>query len=72
MKIEETRRKRYVLSVEDTSAMRRVLDVLDRLENDDDICDIVENSAQGNICDAVDILRAVLSNDCEEIEIEED
>ena len=72
MKIEETRRKRYVLSVEDTSAMKRVLDILDRLENDDDICDIVENSAQGNICDAVDILRAVLNNDCEEIEIEED
>ena len=72
MKIGETRRKRYVLSVEDTSAMRQVLDILDRLENDDDICDIVENSAQGNICDAVDILRAVLSNDCEEIEIEED
>ncbi len=72
MKIGETRRKRYVLSVEDTSAIKRVLDILDRLENDDDICDIVENSAQGNICDAVDILRAVLSNDCEEIEIEED
>ena len=72
MKIGETRRKRYVLSVEDTSAMRQVLDILDRLENDDDIADVIQGSALANICDAIDVLRAVLSNDCEEIEIEED
>ena len=72
MKIGERRRKGYVLSVEDTSAMKRVLDILDRLEDDDDIADVIQSSALANICDAIDILRAVLNNDCEEIEIEED
>ena len=70
MQIGETRRKRYVLSVEDTSAMMRVLDILDRLENDD-IADAIQSSALANICDAIDVLRAVLNNDCEELEIEE-
>lgn len=71
MQIGETRRKRYVLSVEDASAMMRVLDILDRLENDDDIADTIQSSALANICDAIDVLRATLNNDCEELEIEE-
>ena len=70
MQIGETTRKRYVLSVEDTSAMRRALDILDRLENDD-IADAIQSSALANICDAIDVLRATLNNDCEELEIEE-
>ena len=71
MKIGETRKKRYVLSVDECSAIMKVLDVLDKLEDNDDIADAIQSSALANICDAIDVLRAVLNNDCEELEIEE-
>ena len=71
MKIEETRKKRYVLEVGDTSAIMKVLNILNELERDDDIANAVQSSALGNICEATDVLQAVLDNDCEEFEIEE-
>ena len=71
MKIGETRKKRYVLEVGDTSAIMKVLNILLNLERDADIANAVQSSAQGNICEATDVLQSVLGNDCQEIEIEE-
>ena len=71
MKIGETRKKRYVLSVDECSAIMKAIDILINLERDDDIADLVQSSALGNICEATDVLQAVLDNDCEEFEIEE-
>ena len=71
MKIGETRKKRYVLSVDECSAIMKAIDILIDLERDDDIADLVQSSAQGNICEATDVLQAVLDNDCQELEIEE-
>ena len=71
MKIGETRKKRYVLSVDERSAIMKAINILIDLERDDDIANAVQSSALGNICEATDVLQAVLDNDCEEFEIEE-
>ena len=71
MKIGETKKKRYVLSVDERSAIMKAIDILINLERDDDIADVVQSNALGNICEATDVLQAVLDNDCEEFEIEE-
>ena len=71
MRIGETRKKRYVLEVGDTSAIMKVLNILNELESDSDIANGIESSARANICDAIDVLRSTLENDCEEIEIED-
>ena len=71
MQIRGTRRKRYILNIGDSAAIMKAIDILDKLEDDDDIADVIQSSALANICDAIDILRAVLNNDCEELEIEE-
>ena len=68
----ETRKKRYVLSVDERSAIMKAINILIDLERDDDIANAVQSSALGNICEATDVLQAVLDNDCQEIEIEED
>ena len=70
MRIGETRKKRYVLEVGDTSAIMKVLNILNELESDSDIANGIERSALAHICDAIDVLRSTLENDCEEIEIE--
>ena len=72
MKIGETRQKRYVLSVDECAAIMKAIDILTNLERDDDIAEAVQSSALGNICEATDVLQAVLDNDCQEIGIEED
>ena len=72
MKIGGTRKKRYVLSVDECSAIMKAINILINLERDADIANAVQSSAQGNICEATDILQAVLYNDCQEIGIEED
>ena len=71
MKIGETRKKRYVLSVDERSAIMKAINILIDLDRDDDIANAVQSSALGNICEATDVLQAVLDNDCEEFEIEE-
>ena len=71
MKIGETKKKRYVLSVDERSAIMKAINILIDLERDDDIANAVQSSALGNICEATDVLQAVLDNDCEEFEIEE-
>ena len=71
MKMGETRKKRYVLSVDERSAIMKAINILIDLERDDDIANAVQSSALGNICEATDVLQAVLDNDCEEFEIEE-
>ena len=72
MKMGETRKKRYVLSVDECAAIIKAIDILTNLERDDDIAEAVQSSALGNICEATDVLQAVLDNDCQEIGIEED
>ena len=71
MKMGETRKKRYVLSVDERSAIMKAINILIDLERDADIANAVQSSALGNICEATDVLQAVLDNDCEEFEIEE-
>lgn len=71
MQIGEARRKRYVLNIEDSTAIMKAINILDKLEDDDDIADVIQSSALANICDAIDILRAVLNNDCEEFDLGE-
>ena len=72
MKMGETRKKRYVLSVDERSAIMKAINILIDLERDADIANAVQSSALGNICEATDVLQAVLDNDCQEIGIEED
>ena len=71
MKMGETRKKRYVLSVDERSAIMKAINILIDLERDADIANAVQSSALGNICEATDVLQAVLDNDCQELEIEE-
>ena len=63
MWITEVKKKRYNLTVEEISAIRLAIDVLETISNDDEIYGAIYREACGAIVDAQDVLSAILNLD---------
>ena len=63
MRTTEVRKKRYILTSTETSAIREVLCVLSEIINDDDICENIQSESCTGVRDAEDLLTAILSLD---------
>lgn len=64
----EIKKKRYNLTVEEISAIRRAIEVLETISNDDEICYAIQCEACGGVGDAQDVLNAILSLDATDID----
>ena len=65
MQITEVKKKKYSLTREEISAIRRAIDVLEIINNDNDVCKAIQNETYecGNIEDALLVLNATLTLD---------
>ena len=63
MLITEAKKKKYSLTREEISAIRRAIYVLKTIDDDDEICEVIQCEACGAVRDAQDVLYAILNFD---------
>ena len=68
MWITEVKKKHYNLTVEEISAIKRAIVVLETISIDDEICEAIQCEACGGVGDAQNVLNTILSLDATDID----